>query len=67
MDLQNERRMEPTNRARPLAVVVGPTGRRRCPDYLKARIVAETLQPSVRVKEVAARYGLQPRRHGFTK
>lgn len=60
MDLQNELRMEPTNRARPLEVVAGPIGRRRWPDDLKARIVAETLQPGVRVKEVAARYGLQP-------
>lgn len=60
MDLQNELRMEPTNRAWPLEVVAGPTGRRRWPDDLKARIVAETLQPGVRVKEVAARYGLQP-------
>ena len=60
MDLQNELRMEPTNRARPLEVLAGPTGRRRWPDDLKARIVAETLQPGVRVKEVAARYGLQP-------
>jgi len=52
--------MESTNRARPVEVVSGPTGRRRWPDDLKARIVAETLQPGTRVKEVAARYGLQP-------
>jgi transposase len=60
MDLQNELRMESTNRAHPMEVVAGPTGRRRWPDDLKAQIVAETLQPGARVNEVAARYGLQP-------
>ncbi|MBC7638029.1 MAG: transposase, partial [Acetobacteraceae bacterium] len=39
-----------------------PTGRRRWPDAVKARIVAETLQPGSRVREVAARYGLLPHR-----
>lgn len=52
--------MYSTNRVRPLEVVAGPTGRRRWPDDLKARIVAETLQPDVKVSEVAARYGLLP-------
>lgn len=60
MKLQPELSMYSTNRARPMEVVPGPTGRRRWPDDLKARIVAETLQPGARVNEVAARYGLLP-------
>ena len=52
--------MYSTNRARAMEVVPGPTGRRRWPDDLKARIVAETMQPGVKVAEVAARYGLLP-------
>ena len=60
MELQSELRMEPVNRARSIEVMSGPTGRRRWPDDLKARIVAETLQPGARVNEVAARYGLMP-------
>jgi len=43
-----------------MEVVPGPTGRRRWPDDLKARIVAETLQPGARVAEVARRYGILP-------
>jgi transposase len=60
MELQSELRMESTRRARPIEVMSGPTGRRRWPDAVKARIVAETLQPGSRVREVAARYGLLP-------
>ena len=60
MVIQTELRMEPTMRARPIEVMPGPTGRRRWPDDLKARIVAETFQPGARVKEVASRYGLMP-------
>ncbi len=52
--------MYSTNRARPIEVVPGPTGRRRWPDDLKARIVAETLLPGAKVIEVAARHGLLP-------
>ena len=60
MELQSELRMESTRRARPIEVMPGPTGRRRWPDALKARVVAETLQPGSRVRDVAARYGLLP-------
>ena len=60
MELQTEQRMEAISVVRPMEVIAGPTGRRRWPDEVKARIVAETLQPGVKVNEVAARYGLQP-------
>jgi transposase len=60
MELQSELRMETTRRARRIEVLSGPTGRRCWPDALKARVVAETLQPGSRVRDVAARYGLLP-------
>jgi len=43
-----------------LEVLEGPTGRRKWPDEVKARIVAETLVPGTRVCEVADRHGVAP-------
>jgi len=41
-----------------LEVLEGPTGRRRWPDDLKARIVAESFAEGARVCDVARRHGL---------
>jgi transposase len=41
-------------------VMEGPTGRRRWPDEVKARLVAETFVPGVRVADEVLRHGLRP-------
>ena len=60
MQHQNEHRMEVPNRkgVSRIEVLDGPTGRRRWPDDVKARIVAESLMPGARVCDVADKYGL---------
>jgi len=60
MEHQNEHRMEVRGAkgVSRIEVLDGPTGRRRWPDDLKARIVAESFQPGARVCDVAAKYGL---------
>jgi transposase len=52
MDLRGSKRVSR------IEILDGPTGRRRWPDDLKARIVAESFQPGARVCDVAAKYGL---------
>ena len=41
-----------------IEILDGPTGRRRWPDEMKARTVAESLVPGARVCDVARKYGL---------
>jgi transposase len=57
---QIEHRMEVPGRkgVSRVEVLDGPTGRRRWPDDVKARIVAESLLSGARVCDVAAKYGL---------
>ena len=43
-----------------LEVVGGPTGRRRWPDAVKARIVQESYAPGASVSAVARRHGISP-------
>lgn len=43
-----------------LEVVGGPTGRRRWPDAVKARIVQESFAPGASVSAVARRHGISP-------
>ena len=43
-----------------MEVLEGPTGRRSWPNDLKARIVRESFEPGVRVRDVARRHGLAP-------
>ena len=49
---------EPAHGVSRMEVIAGPTGRRRWPDDLKARIVAETFREGARVCDVARRHGL---------
>ena len=60
MEHQNEHRTEVrgSRGVSRIEVLDGPTGRRRWPDDIKARIVAESFQPGARVCDVAAKYGL---------
>ena len=55
-----EHRMEVPSRkgVSRIEVLDGPTGRRRWPDEVKARIVSESLAPGARVCDVAQKYGL---------
>ena len=57
---QIEQRMEGPSRRRVsrIEVLDGPTGRRRWPDEVKARIVAESQVSGARVCDVADKYGL---------
>lgn len=57
MEHQAEHRTEIRRQVSGLKVLEGATGRRRWPDDVKARIVAETFLPGVPVCNVAARYG----------
>lgn len=41
-------------------LVIGPRGRRRWPDEIKARIVSQTLVEGATVNDVARRYGMRP-------
>jgi len=60
MEHQNEHQMEVRgSKGVPrIEVLDGPTGRRRWPQDLKARIVAENFPPGARVCDIAAKYGL---------
>lgn len=57
MGVQSEVQLDCVNR---LEVLAGPTGRRKWPDAVKGRLVAESFVPGVSVREVAERHGLMP-------
>ncbi len=60
MEHRHEHRMEVPGRrgVSRIEVLDGPTGRRRWPDEVKARIAAESLAPEAPVCEVAEKHGL---------
>jgi len=45
-----------------LEVFLPSRGRRRWPDALKAQIVSESLEPGIKVQDVARKYELRPHR-----
>jgi len=55
MGVQTEVYLEPLDQ---VEVLTGPTGRRKWPDAVKGRLVAESMVPGVSVREVAERNGL---------
>jgi transposase len=59
MEVQTEVYLESLDQ---VEVLAGPTGRRKWPDAVKGRLVAESMVPGVRVREVAERNGLMPNR-----
>lgn len=51
-----------------IEVVTGPTGRRRWPEHVKARIVAETFRDGVSVADVARRHDVSaPQLHSWRR
>ncbi len=52
--------VESQNHIERMEVLEGPTGRRSWPREVKARIVLESFQPGVLVREVAKRNGVAP-------
>ncbi len=59
MGVQRDVHLEYVDR---MEVLAGPTGRRRWPDEVKGRLVAESFVTGVTVREVAERNDLQPNR-----
>ncbi len=51
---------EPKRCIERLEVLEGPTGRRKWPDHVKSRLVAESFLPGVQVCDVARRHNLAP-------
>lgn len=61
MDVQTEHHLqslEGLSRVSKIEILAGPTGRRRWPDDLKFKMVTESFEPNVSVREVAERYGV---------